>query len=153
MQGRVLLFCLFILSTSCFLIDQKIDIEVPSGYIGWVYVIPVKDTSGLDIQKVGGRYQINHNGVAYVPVSVLDIKKDSRVLAFEGSKDISADMRYAGSVYAVKDSGNEYEYIQFYFPSLKERKIADADEYWRNKSWEYRSKFDSLLETDSIVFK
>jgi hypothetical protein len=56
-------------------------------------------------------------------------------LVFEGNKDISADMRYAGSVYSVKRETNRYEYIQFYLPSLEERRIADGTQYWRDKVW------------------
>src|SRR5437868_5081223 len=121
-QGRLVSFyLLFLLFDSCSLFYQTIRIEVPKGYIGWVYVIPVKDTSGMQIQKVNYRYQINENGIAYVPATVLDIKKDSRVLVYEGSKDISEDMRYAGRAHAVKNESKKYEYIQFYLPSFEER--------------------------------
>ena len=152
-----LFYLLFFLFVSCSLIVPTIRIEVPKGYIGWVYVIPVDDTSGLKLEKVNGRYQINDDGIAYVPVTALNIKKDSRVLIYEGSKDISEEMRYAGSVYAVKKEINNYEYVQFYLPSSEERKIADGTQYWRDKAWEYkggdRPMFDSLLEAGKIVFK
>jgi len=92
---------------------QTVRIEVPKGYVGWVYVIPVNDTSDLHIYEVNGKYQINKDGVAYVPATALKIKKDSRVLVYEGKKDISDNMRYAGSVYSVKRETKKYEYIQF----------------------------------------
>jgi hypothetical protein len=152
-----LTYLLFFLFCSCSLFFQTVRIEVPKGYIGWVYVIPVNDTTDLQIRKLNGKYQINNDGIAYVPATALNIKKDSRVLVFESNQDISADVRYAGSVYSVKRESNKYEYIQFYLPSLKERKIADGTQYWRDKAWEYggrdKPKFDSLLEAGKIVFK
>jgi len=93
-----LAYSLIFLFGSCSLFFQTVRIEVPKGYTGWVYVIPVNDTSDLQIQKVDGKFQINNYGIVYIPATALNIKKDSRVLAYEGKKDISADMRYAGSV-------------------------------------------------------
>ena len=152
-----LTYLLIFLFGSCSLFVQTVRIEVPKDYIGWVYVIPVKDTSNLQIQKVNGKYQVNKDGITYVPITALNIKRDSRVLVYEGDRDISPDMRYAGSVYHVKNETNKYEYIQFYLPSLDERKIADGTQYWRDKRWEYggghKSKFDSLLDAGKIVFK
>jgi len=158
MNAKSRIFCLLILSLNgCSLIWQTVKIEVPKGYVGWVYVIPAKDTSGLKIQKHSGRYKINREGVAYVPTQNLSIKKDSRVLVYEDNEDISDDMRYAGSVYRVKNDGKTYEYIHFYLPSFEERKIADATQYWRDKHWEYSSleepRFDSLLQIGKLIFK
>lgn len=156
-KGKFIFFWLLIGSfCSCSLIFQTIRIEVPKGYVGWVYVIPIKDTSGLDIQKQSGRYKINKDGVVYVPTYDLNIKKDSRVFVYEQSKDISNDKRYAGSVYRVMEDGKKYEYIHFYLPSFKERKIANHTLYWRDSSYKYKIKkyrLDSLLNTGRIVFK
>lgn len=156
-KGKFIFCCLLIAAfCSCSLIWQTIRIEVPKGYVGWVYVIPIKDTSGLDIQKQSGRYKINKDGVVYVPTYDLNIKKDSRVFVYEESKDISNDKRYAGSVYSVKGEGKKYEYIHFYLPSMNERKIANHTQYWRDSSYKYRMKqyrLDSLLNTGKIVFK
>ena len=142
-----------ILLLNCSLIYQTVRIEVPKDYVGWVFVIPVKDTSGLQINKHSGRYKINQNGIAYVPTQVLNLKNDSRVLVYEENEDISNEMRYTGSVFSVKENNKKYEYIHFYLPSMNERKIDAASQYWRDKSWEYKSPFDSLLKVGKIEFK
>ncbi len=143
--------------SGCSLFFQTVYIEVPNGYVGWVYVIPTKDTSGLHIKIVDGKFQINENGIAYVPVSLLNLKEDSRVLVFENATDISTSMRYAGNVIKTENKKENYEFIQFYLPSKDERKISNGAEYWRDKRWEYtggfKSKLDSLLELEKVVFK
>jgi hypothetical protein len=92
-----------------------------------------------------------------VPTQILDIKKDSKVLVYEEDNNVSDAMRYAGSVHSVKADKKTYEYIQFYLPSLAERKIADNTQYWRDKRWQYQSpeqaRFDSLLKNGEILFK
>lgn len=136
---------------------QTVKIQVPAAYVGWVFVIPARDTSGLAIQKKGDKFRVNGDGVAYVPAPYLDLKKDSRVLVYEGSREISDALRYAGSVVSVQTDATKYTYIQFYLPSPEERKIDAASHYWLEKSWTYsgglRPRFDSLLAAGRIVFR
>lgn len=157
LKSCLTLLCLLtIFCYSCTLFLQTVRVEVPKGYIGWVYVIPIKDTAGLNIKKEDGKFRVNKDGVVYLPAHVLNVKKDSRILVYEEGKDISADMRYAGSVHSVKENGKKYDYIHFFLPSFEERAIADHTQYWRDNSHKYRSEqytLDSLLNTGKVVFK
>lgn len=141
----------------CSMFYPTVKVEVPKGYIGWCYVIPVNDTTGIDVELVDGKYRVNDDGIVYVPSSVLNLKADNVVKVYDNGIDISNAMRYAGNVYHVKEDGKKYKYIQFYLPSLEERKIADHEQYWRDKRYDYsqpkNKRFDSLLRQHRIIFK
>jgi hypothetical protein len=79
------------------------------------------------------------------------------VKVYEDDKDISDDMRYAGSVHRVKSTDTtQYNYIHFYIPSIEERKFPDAAQYWRDKMPQYKeiesANFDSLLRMNKVVW-
>jgi len=146
-----------LLLSGCTLIYDTLKVEVPKGFVGWCYVIPLTDNNVKASPVVDGKYQIDENGVVFIPTSVFDVKKTYVLKVYEGDEDISDDKRYAGSVYRTKSTDSvKYRYIHFYLPSLKERTIPDAAQYWRDKNYEYTSskymKFDSLLQAGKIVF-
>ena len=116
--------------THCSLFYPTVKVEVPKDYIGWCYVIPVNDTTGINFEVVDGKYRVNDDGIVYVPVSTLNLKDDNVVKVYDNGVDISNAMRYAGNIYKVTDDGTKYKYIRFYLPSLEERKIADHEQYW-----------------------
>ena len=127
------------------------------GFVGWCYIIPTSDNSTDISSVVNGKYQVDANGVVLIPASVFDVGKDHVLKVYEAGLDISADIRYTGSVRRANSTDTvKYDYIHFYLPSFKERIIPDATQYWRDKMYEYRSKgdkrFDSLLKSGQIVF-
>jgi hypothetical protein len=156
LKNHIALYTIATFFSGCSTIWQTVKVDVPKSYIGWVYVIPVTDTSNLNIQLTARHFQINQYGVVYVPTNRLNLERDFRLLVYENGRNINHDIRYAGNVHAVIDS-IEYNYVQFYLPSFLERKIPDADQYWRDKHWQYNHpdhpRFDSLLKTGLIVFK
>lgn len=153
----LLLLINLLMLNSCSLFSDTLRLEVPVGYTGWCYVIPV--SSNLPTSPVtDGKYQVDSNGVVLIPASVFDVKKDHLVKVYEGGKDISDDMRYAGSVRRSNSTDTmKYQYIHFYLPSADERAIPDATQYWRDKMYEYRKTgdkgFDSLLKAGRIAFQ
>ncbi|MBN9383847.1 MAG: hypothetical protein J0H74_24030 [Chitinophagaceae bacterium] len=147
-----ILFCL----CSCSLFFPTTRIQVPKGYVGWCYVVPSPDTSRLiEIDRKSGLYKIDSHGVAYVPVSHLDLKNDNVVEVYEGGKEVTAYTRYSGkNETTLRDK--TYEYISFLLPAPQEREI-DNDEYWRRKGYENTvagmALFDSLLQNNLISIK
>lgn len=143
--------------TYCSLFYPTVKVEVPKGYIGWCYVVPINDTAGINFEVVDGKYQINKDGIVYVPASTLNLKRDNVIKVYDNGIDISNAMRYAGNIYKVTEDGSKYKYISFYLPSLEERKIADYEQYWRDKQYDYsqpeNKRFDSLLRQQGIIFK
>jgi len=143
--------------TNCSTFNPIVKVEVPKGYIGWCYVIPVDDTLGISFEINNDKYKISDGGIVYIPAATLKLKEDNVVKVYENGVDISDAMRYAGNVHKVTKEGKKYNYIKFYLPSLEERAIADYDQYWRDKKYEYNQKenkrFDSLLKSNVIVFK
>jgi hypothetical protein len=143
--------------TSCNLFFDTISVEVPKGFVGWCYVIPVRNKSVSVSAVAHGSYQVGQAGIVKIPSSVFQVHRDHVIRIYEAGVDITADKRYSGSVHRTNDTDTiKYDYIQFYLPSYEERKIPDVSVYWRNKMYEYRSKgaraFDSLFRAGEIVF-
>gem|GEM_PF-947705 len=145
-----ILFCL----CSCSLFFPTTRIQVPKGFVGWCYVVPCSDPSHL-IDRAKGLYKIDSHGVAYIPVSQLDLKKDNVIEVYEGSKEVTAYTRYSGRN-ETTIRNKKYEYISFLLPASGEREI-DNDEYWRRKGYENSmaciALFDSLLQNNLISIK
>jgi hypothetical protein len=140
----------------CSLFVQTIDIEVPKGYIGWCYIIPVNDTTGNLIKEEGGKYKIDGNGVAYVPANKMKKDEDIMLKVYEEGIDITNQTRYSGKVESSSSlTEKRYYYLEFFLPTFDERKIDDGKQYWRDKNYraEGQLKFDSLLKTGGIIFK
>jgi hypothetical protein len=151
----ILLLPIIFLLGSCSLFSDTLKVEVPKGFVGWCYVIPLSSKKVSASPVVDGKYQVDTNGVVLIPAYVFDVRKSHVLKVYEESVDISNDNRYAGSVYRTKSTDSiKYNYIHFYLPSLKERSIPDGEEYWREKMDKYYQsmKFDSLLQVRKIVF-
>ncbi len=129
-------------------------VQVPKGYAGWCFVVPIADTSRL-IDKHGEFYRADSHGVTYVPASHLDLRKDNGVEVYEGGKEITAYTKYTGRQETTINE-KKYDYILFLLPDQKEREI-DNEEYWRNKGYEHTTTaialFDSLLQHNLISIK
>lgn len=142
---------------NCSFFNSTVKVEVPKGYIGWCYLIPVKDSTNIVFNINDGKYKVDESGIVYVPASLLNLKEDNIVTVYENGVDISDVMRYVGNVSKVVENGKKYEFIAFFIPTLEERKIADSKKYWRDKRYEYTKpesiRFDSLLRINKIVFK
>lgn len=139
---------------SCSVLYPTISVEVPSGYSGWCYIVPIKDTNNVDFQQKQDSYRINSDGVVYVPSSILDIEKENVIKVFKNEIDISSIIQYSGTVTSKSDDKKVYKYIQFYIPNEEEKYIKD-DQYWRDKRYKLSliNSFDSLLKRGKIVFK
>jgi hypothetical protein len=150
----VLILMSLLILNSCTLLTDTLKVEVPKGFVGWCYVVPVKDGSVKSSRVVDGKYQIDTNGVVLISTAFFDVRKDHIVKVYEDGIDISSDMRYAGSVHRTKPM--KYDYIHFFLPSIEERAIPDATQYWRDKMYEYRGegdkKFVNLLKSGKIVY-
>lgn len=153
----IMLLLNMIFLSGCTLVYDTLRVEVPKNYVGWCYIIPLTNTNVKASLVVDGKCQADANGVVLIPANIFDVRKDHIVKVYETGTDISDEMRYAGSVYSTKSTDSvKYNYIHFYLPSMKERTIPDATQYWRDKGYKYDSigykKFDSLLKAGNIVF-
>lgn len=142
---------------SCSLIFNTISIDVPKGYQGWCYVIPIKDTTGFTFEvSSDGVYKVNKDGVAYVPANLMKQKEDLRVKIYEEGRDVTDEVRYLGRVETSNTVNTKrYYYVHFFIPTDKEKKIGAADVYWRENNFREQGdlRFDSLLNTGQIIFK
>ena len=140
--------------SSCSLFFPTTRIQVPKGFVGWCFVVPIPDTSRL-IDKELGFYKIDSHGVAYVSISHLDLSKDNVVEVYEGGKEVTNYTRYSGQN-ETTIRNKKYEYISFFLPAPGEREINN-EEYWRKKGAEYTeagmAKFDTLLQKNLISIK
>jgi len=145
-----ILFCLY----SCSMFFPTTRIQVPKGYVGWCYIVPCPDSSHL-INKELGLYKIDLHGVAYVPISQLDLRNDNVVEVYEGTRNVTDFAKYMGR-YDNTLRNKKYKYISFFMPA-KEERIINNDEYWRRKGNEYTtasdSIFDSLLRNNLISIR
>lgn len=152
-----LLINLLLFLGNCTFVKSTISVEVPNGYIGWCYLIPVKDTTNMVFSINDGNYTIDENGIAYIPATLLNLKEDNRVIVYDTGVDISDAMRYAGNVSQVTENGRSFKFIRFYIPTIELREIPDNNQYWRDKRYEYTQsesiRFDSLLSKNKILFK
>jgi len=136
---------------------SAIRVEVPAGYLGWGYIIPVTDTEGIVIKLVDGKYQTDSNGVVYVAAAKFNSTKDNAIKVYDDGIDITNDLRYAESIY--KDEGEDQveHHIHFLIPSMEDRLIPNGDDHWRYGRYDYTQhdvyKYDSLLKQGIIVFK
>ena len=154
---RLVILLNLILFSGCSVFYESLRVEVPKGFVGWCYVIPVKDKSVEPSPLENGKYLVDSSGVVLIPESEFDVSKSYVLKVYEDDVDISNDTRYAGSVYSSRSTDTiEYRYIHFFIPSQNERSIPDASEYWRDKHYEYTSskymKFDSLISARKIIF-
>ena len=152
----VLQFMLIPLIMGCSLFNQTIEIEVPKGYIGWCYIIPVNENAENLIKEDRGKYKIDSNGVAYLPANKMDKDEDIILKVYEGSFDITNQTRYSGKVESSNSlTVKRYYYLRFFLPTFDERRIEDGEQYWRDKNYRTggQAKFDSLLKMGRIVFK
>jgi hypothetical protein len=157
------MFYLLLLNLSafmgCSLFFNTVSVDVPKGYQGWAYVIPVRDTIGFTFNvSPDGHYKTNEDGVAYVPAILMNPKEDLQVKIYEGGLDITEDTRYFGRVATSNSTDNKkYSYVSFLLPADNEKTIPDTDVYWRDSSFSYgkqeRAKFDSLLKKNKIIFR
>lgn len=160
MKEFINVFCIVILlnvMTGCFLLTRTVGVTLPDGYQGWCYIVPVRDTTGIVFKKNGaGSYEINKDGVAYVPEYTINKSDDVRIEVYEGGEIITSDVRYLGRVETSNSFDNtRYQYVSFFVPDKKGRAIKSSDTYWREKRYELRgnNRFDSLLLKRKIVFK
>lgn len=155
--SMILLISVTMFLANCSFLNPKVKVEVPKGYIGWCYVIPVEDTTNIVFNFNDGKYKVDGSGIVYVPATLLNLKEDNVVSVYDNGVDISEAMRYAGNVSKVVENGKKYNFIKFFLPTLEERKIAEYKKYWRDKRYEYAQpesiRFDSLLRRNAIFFK
>lgn len=139
---------------SCSASYPTISVEIPPGYTGWCFIIPIRDTSNMNIQKKGDSFTINGDGIAYIPSSILNIENENVIKVFNNGIDISSIIQYGGTVTSKLEEKKVYKYIQFYIPTEEEKKIKD-DQYWRDKRYKLSrvNSFDSLLNKGKILFK
>lgn len=147
---------LLILS-GCTLFPDRINVQVPQGFVGWCYIVSVPDSSVRQSAFINGCFQADSNGVIAIPRKIYSVKKSYVVKTYESGIDISRSRRYFGSVYSTTSGDSTTRnYIQFYLPSKPEREIPEDSEYWIDKLSEYgranRLEIDSLVNLGIVVF-
>jgi len=140
----------------CSLIFNTVKVEIPEGYHGLCYIIPVKDTAGFVFKLSKGRFLVNDSGIAYVPAHYIQPGKDLWVKVYRQGKNITRGTRYLSRIAKTNTTTKKYYfYVHFLIPADKEKDIPSADPYWsQNDFRQYGiSRFDSLVEAGTISFK
>ena len=141
----------------CSLIFNTAKVEIPEGYHGWCYVIPVNDTAGFTFNRSPkGRFLANGNGIAYVPAHYIQPGKDLWVKIYQHGKEITSHTRYLSRVAKTNTTSKQHHfYVHFLIPAGKEKDIPSSDPYWtQNDFTQYGiSRFDSLVDAGMIMFK
>jgi hypothetical protein len=159
MVRKTILYLLlaFLPYTGCSLIFNTVKVEVPEGYTGWCYVIPIKDTAGFTFNLSSkGRYLVNGSGIAYVPAHYIQSGKDLWLKVYQQGKDITGHTRYLSRVAKTNTtSKTHFFYAHFLIPGGKEKDLPSSDPYWKQDDFRQYgiSRFDSLLEAGTITFK
>ncbi|QIL74876.1 hypothetical protein [Hymenobacter sp. HDW8] len=148
---------LLLVLLSCGILYNPIDVDIPPTYQGWIFLIPVKDTTNFQFNIKNGSYQANSYGVAYIPYSL--IKTDFKVNLYQNGSDIQSKTKYGGLVQDYLNTDSiVHTYVEFYLPPLKEQDIPASDEYWRLGRGVLhrevgRKRFKDLIRSGQISFK
>jgi len=156
-KNTLYLLLAFFSCAGCSLIFNTAKVEVPEGYSGWCYVIPVKDTAGFKFNLSSkGRYLVNESGIAYVPAHYVRSGKDLWVKVYQHGKEITSHTRYLSRIDKTNTTSKQhYFYVHFLIPGNKEKDIPSSDPYWQQNDFRQYgiSRFDSLVDAGTITFK
>lgn len=159
MVRKIILYLLLAFSpcAGCSLIFNTVKVEVPEGYHGWCYIIPIKDTAGFIFNRSSkGRFLVNGSGIAYVPAHYIQSGKDLWLKVYQQDKEITSHTRYLSRVDKTNTTSKKhFFYAHFLIPADKEKNIPSTDPYWKQDDFRQYgiSRFDSLMDAGTISFR